>query len=198
MKYPLKISALIAGVFFVFAPALAFASFDTNLQAGSRGGAVVSLQQFLISQNLLSPDSATGFFGKLTQKAIVAFQSKQSIVPASGLFGPLTRAKANSLATITASVPATTTANGLSCAFQDPLVPDAPASWQDGKQVYFPSLTKWAVMQERSVGSAAFTHVRSSSCVRRGDPYSDFLGCNSWPLVPPTGYRCGRWVCIYH
>jgi len=79
------------GSLFLLLPSLAFASFDTNLHLGSRGSAVTFLQQFLISQGLLSSENASGYFGKLTQKALIAFQRQQGITPASGFFGALTR-----------------------------------------------------------------------------------------------------------
>jgi len=47
-----------------------------NLSLGSRGTDVQQLQQFLISQKLLAPDSATGYFGKLTQVAVQKWQCK--------------------------------------------------------------------------------------------------------------------------
>ena len=92
-------------------PSLAFASFDQNLSVGAHGSSVISLQQFLISRNLLSSDSATGYFGSLTLSAVKAFQTQQNISPPSGFFGSSTRANANALASGNASVstPPTTT-----------------------------------------------------------------------------------------
>lgn len=70
-----------------------------NLSRSSRGSDVAQLQQFLISQNLLSADSATGFFGALTENAVKQWQSKNGIVVAGtpattgyGAVGPKTRA----------------------------------------------------------------------------------------------------------
>lgn len=69
-----------------------------NLSRGSRGSDVAQLQQFLISQNLLAADSATGFFGALTENAVKQWQSRNGIVfagtPATtgyGAVGPKTR-----------------------------------------------------------------------------------------------------------
>ena len=85
------------------APLLAFAQtscpqFSTNLSRGSRGSDVVHLQQYLISQHLLSSDSATGYFGPLTEAAVQHWQSAHGIVssgtPVStgyGAVGPRTR-----------------------------------------------------------------------------------------------------------
>ena len=88
------------------APALVLAATPTScptlartLAFGARGADVSALQQFLISQSLLSSDSATGYFGNLTQAAVQKFQASKAIVssgtPAStgyGLVGAKTRA----------------------------------------------------------------------------------------------------------
>jgi peptidoglycan hydrolase-like protein with peptidoglycan-binding domain len=69
-----------------------------DLQQGSSNGEVTILQQFLISQNGGMADQAlanagvTGYFGSLTRAALAEFQSNAGISPASGNFGPITRA----------------------------------------------------------------------------------------------------------
>ena len=70
-----------------------------NLSRGLRGADVTALQTFLISQNLLASDSATGFFGALTESAVKQWQSNNNIAsngtPATtgwGAIGPRTRA----------------------------------------------------------------------------------------------------------
>src|SRR3989344_1593730 len=75
---------------------------SSNLSRGSKHPEVTSVQKFLISQSLLSSDSATGYFGPLTEAAVKAFQKKYNIVisgtPVStgfGATGPKTRAKIN-------------------------------------------------------------------------------------------------------
>lgn len=50
------------------------------LSRGSRGSDVISLQQFFIAQGLLSSDSATGFFGSMTETAVQRWQAQNSIV----------------------------------------------------------------------------------------------------------------------
>ena len=72
---------------------------NANLQRGSRGAEVLTLQQFLIAQGLLLSDSATSFFGSLTESAVQKWQASQNIVssgsPSStgwGVVGPKTRA----------------------------------------------------------------------------------------------------------
>jgi hypothetical protein len=102
------LKSLIAGLF-VFsalcAPALAFGqsapsmpSFADNLQLWDQGSEVLSLQQFLNQDGF--PVSRTGagssgqetdFFGLKTYAALVKFQAAEDL-PATGYFGPLTRA----------------------------------------------------------------------------------------------------------
>jgi hypothetical protein len=72
-----------------------------NLRRGSSGNNVTILQQFLISQNkgsaaqALARAGATAYFGALTSAALTEFQANAGISPASGNFGPLTRAYIN-------------------------------------------------------------------------------------------------------
>jgi hypothetical protein len=69
-----------------------------NLIRGSKGNEVAVLQNFLISQNkgqasqALMRVGATGYFGSLTRSALAEFQLSVGISPASGNFGPITRA----------------------------------------------------------------------------------------------------------
>src|SRR3989338_4835411 len=50
------------------------------LSRGSRGSDVISLQQFLIAQGLLSNDSATGFFWSMTEAAVQRWQAQNSVI----------------------------------------------------------------------------------------------------------------------
>jgi|GEM_PF-6874769 len=56
------------------------------------GGEVSTLQDFLQSRGYLSTEP-TGYFGLLTQKAVMSFQNSSGITPASGYVGPITRAR---------------------------------------------------------------------------------------------------------
>ncbi len=87
---------IIAAAIFAFLPLFASAYFDTDLAYGSKGEGVRELQEFLIDQGVLNT-AYSGNFYSLTLRAVKAFQIKQSISPASGYFGPKTRAKANDL-----------------------------------------------------------------------------------------------------
>jgi len=69
-----------------------------DLELGSSGSAVVSLQQFLIAKATgpaaarLIGAGATGNFGPITQAALIEYQIAAGISPANGYYGPATRA----------------------------------------------------------------------------------------------------------
>jgi hypothetical protein len=70
-----------------------------NLQLGSTGEDVRTLQKFLNSHGSMiatqgagSPGNETAYFGQATKNALVIYQRSQNISPASGYFGPITRA----------------------------------------------------------------------------------------------------------
>jgi hypothetical protein len=90
---------------------LAFAAtpFSQNLHLGDRGSSVVALQQFLNAQGFAlaqsgagSPGHETSMFGPHTLRALTKFQSAHGL-PATGFFGPLTRAKIAELTTAASS-----------------------------------------------------------------------------------------------
>jgi peptidoglycan hydrolase-like protein with peptidoglycan-binding domain len=72
-----------------------------NLGKGSRNNDVITLQQFLISQNkgpaaaALANVGATAYFGAITRAALAEFQASVGISPALGNFGAITRAYIN-------------------------------------------------------------------------------------------------------
>jgi hypothetical protein len=61
------------------------------------GKDVTELQEFLVNQNSgpaaeeLKEHGVTRNFGTLTFSALIEFQKKEGIFPASGYFGPITR-----------------------------------------------------------------------------------------------------------
>ncbi len=69
-----------------------------DLARNSTGPLVVTLQQFLIDENTgpaarsLATAGATGFFGLITEKALIEYQAAHGITPAAGYYGPKTRA----------------------------------------------------------------------------------------------------------
>ena len=71
-------------------------SISNNLKMGSMGDDVMSLQTFLESKgHLTMPQGlAKGYFGKLTQRALIRYQSSVGL-PATGYYGAMTRAKMN-------------------------------------------------------------------------------------------------------
>jgi peptidoglycan hydrolase-like protein with peptidoglycan-binding domain len=92
---------------------LASAPFSQNLQLRDTSGDVARLQQFLNAEHFLiarsgpgSPGSETTTFGLLTYQALTQFQSAHGL-PATGFFGPLTRAF---IATLAATSTGTSTA----------------------------------------------------------------------------------------
>ena len=73
-------------------------TFTMDLHTGSSGADVTALQNWLISKGYSIPAGATGYFGAQTASALAAFQAANGISPAAGYFGPVTRAKVNSMA----------------------------------------------------------------------------------------------------
>jgi peptidoglycan hydrolase-like protein with peptidoglycan-binding domain len=69
-----------------------------DLMLGSSGSAVVTLQQFLIAKAAgpaavrLAGAGATGYFGPMTESALIEYQNASGISPADGYYGPVTRA----------------------------------------------------------------------------------------------------------
>lgn len=76
----------------------ASATFTMNLMVGSKGADVTALQNWLIKQGMSIPAGATGTFGPQTKAALAAWQAANGVSPASGFFGPITRAKVNAMA----------------------------------------------------------------------------------------------------
>ncbi len=89
-----------------------------DLMLGSSGAAVVSLQTALISKASgsaaarLAGAGATGYFGPITQSALIEYQIATGISPADGYFGPATRALIGG-----SSLPPTTLPAGSSTTF---------------------------------------------------------------------------------
>lgn len=72
-----------------------------TLTVGSRGTEVEALQQYLIDEGMLDYSGTLGYFGALTKAAVIEWQKANDVTPASGLFGPISRAKLAELATTT-------------------------------------------------------------------------------------------------
>ncbi len=67
-------------------------TFTRDLTLGSSGADVTALQNWLIGKGFTIPAGASGYFGAQTQSALARYQASAGITPASGYFGPLTRA----------------------------------------------------------------------------------------------------------
>jgi hypothetical protein len=86
-----------------FAASITSTTFSENLQLWSKGTDVLALQQFLNNNGFVlaqsgvgSPEHETDVFGSRTYRALVRFQAAHGL-QATGFFGPLTRAAANSV-----------------------------------------------------------------------------------------------------
>lgn len=67
--------------------------FMADAKRGTRDGQVSKLQAYLISTGDLKKGNDTSYYGDATKKAVASWQEKNDITPATGFFGPLTRAK---------------------------------------------------------------------------------------------------------
>lgn len=85
-------------------------TFSADLTIGSTGADVVALQDLLISKGYLTMPAgvAKGYFGQLTKSAVAAWQASVGL-PATGYFGPLSRAKVSGVGTTTTTTTTTTT-----------------------------------------------------------------------------------------
>lgn len=64
-----------------------------DLDVGSQGGEVTTLQRYLASDGALYPEGlVTGYYGTLTEAAVMRFQARHGIAQV-GRVGPITRAK---------------------------------------------------------------------------------------------------------
>ncbi len=97
-------------------------TFTQNHQQGDQGGEVMWIQQFLnknghqiAASGAGSPGNETAYFGALSKAAVAKFQAANGIAPAAGYWGPITRAKANTMCTPTTGGGGSTpvTGNGL-------------------------------------------------------------------------------------
>lgn len=86
------------------------------VSVGSRGDDVKGLQEFLIREGLLSAESATGYFGPLTEAAVKQWQAKQNIVSSGdalstgfGVVGPKTRTSILARCAVLSAAPVSTT-----------------------------------------------------------------------------------------
>lgn len=85
-------------------------NFTRDLTVGARGDDVKCLQDYLTGTGHFTyAGGSTGFFGPITKSAVAAWQAANGVSPAAGYFGPISRAKYESLV---ASMPAPTPGPG--------------------------------------------------------------------------------------
>lgn len=90
MKNFLKITMIALMAIVVLSPTAFAETLSRQLQVGSRGNDVSSLQTFLASDRTLYPQGlVTGYFGFLTKSAVANFQSRNNLA-ADGIVGPRT------------------------------------------------------------------------------------------------------------
>lgn len=122
----------------VSSPASAAYNFTRTLKQGMSGADVKELQMFLNSNSAtaIGPAGSTGSaghestsFGSKTKLAVKAFQTANGVTPASGIFGPLSRAKYNDLMNGTGGTPSTGALcpNGMTLASNCMSAPGTPA-----------------------------------------------------------------------
>lgn len=78
-------------------------SYTRDLTVGSTGADVTALQEMLVaSGDLMMPAGVDyGYFGSLTQSALASWQADNGVAPAAGYFGPVTKAKVDSMCVTT-------------------------------------------------------------------------------------------------
>lgn len=98
-----KVKASLEGTTTGSVTSVAVRVFKNNLTVGSLGSQVKALQEFLNARGFIveasgpgSPGNETTRFGAATKAALIKYQKARGIAPASGYFGPKTRAQAES------------------------------------------------------------------------------------------------------
>ena len=99
INFPKNISLIAAP-----AQATPLYNFTRDLTVGSKGEDVKKLQEFLKEQGLFTAE-ITGQFDSATKNALILYQKKSNISPASGSLGPKTRNYVNSLKPATPTTP---------------------------------------------------------------------------------------------
>jgi hypothetical protein len=138
MKKIKRISIAISMLVLSMPVSIAVAAFDTNLSYGSRNAAEVKKIQYFLKEQSLFVGPINGNFGPQTRIAVTNFQRRENIRPTSGMWYPLTRARANQLSAqggpLQAAFAQETTGNRI-VNLNVPFVSQAPlGNWSDPKQ----------------------------------------------------------------
>ncbi len=99
LRYAVAVAAISVLAWAGIGHAQSYHTVDTQLDLGARGTQVTYLQQALALDPKIYPEGlVTGYFGPLTQRAVVNFQIAYGL-PAVGRVGPMTRAALNGVIT---------------------------------------------------------------------------------------------------
>lgn len=113
-------------------------NFTRTLSVGMTGDDVAALQSFLSSQHVFS-GNATGYFGAVTQAAVLAWQERQGIVdgpdsPGAGTVGKMTRAAMAGVCSMSSQLSGTSTTTmdymPSSCPVAPPPAQSCDTGWQ--------------------------------------------------------------------
>ena len=126
-------------------------TFTRNLQVGATDSEVIQVQKFLNSHGAViastgagSPGNESSYFGAKTKAAVIKWQKANGVSPASGYWGPLTRAKANALgggSTTGGTTGGTTTPTGAGVVVTAATQPANSLAPQGASRVPFTSFT---------------------------------------------------------
>lgn len=89
--------------------AMAACSITRDLTVGARGADVTCLQNALIAKGHLAAGLNTGYFGAMTKAAVMKWQAAAGVTPATGYFGPKSRAAYAAAMPTTPTTPTTPT-----------------------------------------------------------------------------------------
>lgn len=136
-------------------------TFSSNLKLGSQSADVANLQRVLNSSadTMVSasgagaPGAETTYFGAKTRAAVIKFQIKNSIVPAVGFVGPITRAALNTIGnvTVTPPVPGTNPVAGAALTVAAATQPANSLAPESASRVAFTKVTLTAGASDVSV-----------------------------------------------
>ena len=172
-------------------------NFTRNLTVGSTGDDVQVLQQYLNAQGYAvassgagSPGNESSYFGSLTKSALARFQAANSVSPAVGYFGPITRSKIASLGGTTTggtttggTTPVVTVPAGTDLVVS--LAPDSPSSRTIGSGTAFNPALKVSL-------TAGATEVRVSSITLQKSGFVANTNLNGVDVIDSNGTRHGN------